>query len=174
MNVRGTLSIKGLYDYDNTLFDGFGLPAPLDKDSLIGEILCECAQLETVYPDWTFLHNAIIRWSNTRIHAWSRMYTALNESYNPLHNYDRHEDTTNTSGVSGDTENRVNGFNAEAVHDKTHVSSNGNSTHTAHLYGNIGVTKTQEMIEDELNVRKNDLYKIIVDEFKTRFCILLY
>lgn len=174
MNVRGTISVKGLYDYDPALFDGLRVPSALDVDALISEILCECAQLETVYPNWSFLHNAIIRWSATRIRAWERMYSALTEEYNPLHNYDRHEDVDENSAVSGNTINTVNGFNDFAQHDKADVSSAGNSTRKAHLYGNIGVTKSQEMIEDELNVRKNDMYKIIVDEFKTRFCILLY
>ena len=174
MNVRGTISVKGLYDYDTTLFDGIKIPAALDAETLISEILCECAQLETLYPDWSFLHSAIIRWSETRIHAWERMYSALSEEYNPLHNYDRHEDVEESSNISGNTINTVNGFNDFAQHDKADVASAGNSKRRAHLYGNVGTTKSQEMITDELNVRKTDMYKIIVDEFKTRFCILLY
>lgn len=40
--------------------------------------------------------------------------------------------------------------------------------------GNIGVTTTQQMIQEERDIADFDLYKIIIDEFKNRFCIMVY
>lgn len=41
-------------------------------------------------------------------------------------------------------------------------------------FGNIGVTKTQEMIRDEREIVKFNIYDYIIDSFKHRFCIMLY
>lgn len=77
--------------------------------------------------------------------------------------------TSNSSGthsVSGtDGNNRQwaeNGTNAETV------------SRSGHVAGNIGVTRTQEMISEEIKLRALDIYKIIVNEFKTRFCLGVY
>ena len=46
--------------------------------------------------------------------------------------------------------------------------------HTAHLYGNIGVTTSQQMINEELAMRRGDLESYIIDDFKHRFCLMVY
>lgn len=40
--------------------------------------------------------------------------------------------------------------------------------------GNIGVTTTQQMIEQERNISEFNIYDYIVRSFKRRFCIMLY
>lgn len=41
-------------------------------------------------------------------------------------------------------------------------------------YGNIGVTTTQQMIQQEREVIQFDIYKYIVDDFKSEFCVMIY
>lgn len=48
------------------------------------------------------------------------------------------------------------------------------SSRTGRISGNIGVTTSQQMIEAELELRKTDIYQIIVREFKTMFCLGVY
>ena len=49
------------------------------------------------------------------------------------------------------------------------------ATRTGRVSGNVGVTTSQQMIEAELRLRLGfNLYDIIADEFKRRFCILIY
>ena len=48
------------------------------------------------------------------------------------------------------------------------------NTHTAKISGNIGVTTTQEMIEQERKVWMFNLYKLIAEEFKQNFCVMVY
>ena len=43
-----------------------------------------------------------------------------------------------------------------------------------HEFGNIGVTTTQSMIEAERNLVKFNIYDLIIDSFKARFCLLIY
>lgn len=50
-----------------------------------------------------------------------------------------------------------------------------NAVHRAGtVHGNIGVTTTQQMIEQERAVAQFDLYKLIAEEFKCEFCLLVY
>lgn len=48
------------------------------------------------------------------------------------------------------------------------------SSRSGHVSGNIGVTTSQQMIEAELELRKIDIYRLIVQEFKTMFCLGVY
>lgn len=45
---------------------------------------------------------------------------------------------------------------------------------TIRARGNIGVTTTQQMIESEREVADFNMYDIIINEFKQRFCLLVY
>ena len=47
-------------------------------------------------------------------------------------------------------------------------------THTERTHGNIGVTTTQQMIEEERRVVEFDIYHYIAEDFKADFCLLVY
>lgn len=48
-------------------------------------------------------------------------------------------------------------------------------TRTGNVHGNIGVTTNQQMIQAEIDLRiANQLTYIIIDDFKRRFCLLVY
>ena len=48
-------------------------------------------------------------------------------------------------------------------------------TRTSRIHGNIGVTTSQQMLEQELQIsEKINIYNYIVNEFKQRFCIAVY
>lgn len=73
---------------------------------------------------------------------------------------------------------------AELVHstnDKTQNESTGTNTgsqnniHSGRVHGNIGVTTSQQMLQSEVDLRTNtNIYDIITEEFKNRFCIMVY
>ena len=182
--MRPDIIISGLamYNFDKSLFDKFQVPAQIDKQDVVDSVLLECAELPVVYTNWDVLQGAIGLLSKRRLHAWERMATALFEDYNPLHNFDRYEDSTDNentaSSGSANSVNTVNGYNGDAEHDRQ--KTNGRSEtkrgnkHNAHLYGNIGVTTSAQMLEGELEIRKQDLISIIVREFKENFCIMVY
>lgn len=188
MQLKSKLSILGLYEWDNTVLTGLQLPEGYSADTLRDTILLECAELEVIYPNPDFCKRAVSLWASSRKPAWERMAKALDSEYNPVHNFDRHEDytdhseanVTNTPGTTSTT--NVSSFNSAEPVPRESVQLSGTDTgnqtgdleHKGHLYGNIGVTKTQEMISDELSLRKTDLYRIIADEFRERFCIMIY
>lgn len=54
-------------------------------------------------------------------------------------------------------------------------STGGSVTHTGNVSGNIGVTTSQQMVTQEMELRKqNQLIEIVVRDFIETFCILVY
>lgn len=101
-------------------------------------------------------------------------------------------DSTDTSSVSAYNTSSFDNSDKN-VHDgetKTSDSSrsNGSGTskndgtenkdivrdHKARMYGNIGVTTTQQMLESELDIATWNLYEHIADIFIKEFCIMVY
>ena len=55
------------------------------------------------------------------------------------------------------------------------IEHEGDITRENHTSGNIGVTTSQQMLEQEIEVSsKLNVMNIIVNSFKTRFCLLVY
>lgn len=90
------LTVEGLYNYDNTLFDGFNVPEGLVKQIAIDAILLRTRELEILYPDFTYMKNRITIWSNKYQINWKKLYDTTVLEYNPIENYDRMEDWTDT------------------------------------------------------------------------------
>lgn len=90
------LTVEGLYNYDNTLFDGFNVPEGLVKHIAIDAILMRTRELEILYPDFTYMKNRITIWSNKYQINWKKLYDTTVLEYNPIENYDRMEDWTDT------------------------------------------------------------------------------
>lgn len=83
--------------------------------------------------------------------------------------------------AEGTTDNRTSmQVDAETVNrsdtDNTDSTDTGTVKHDFEMraLGNIGVTTTQQMIEQERELRKFNIYDYIIREFKDRFCILVY
>lgn len=245
------ISVFGLLKADETLFDNFTLPTDLisSKNDIVNSILLECYELECLYPDPDIMKMNIGLWSRKMLPGWERMYRALTEEYNPLHNFDRHEvytdagstsenrsrsntdssrtdnsksssmygsDSSVSSGGSsaeGTEIHQVNGYNISdpmANQSKDISTNNGtsgtstagssqstageagsssttntgtgtesvsgakSSAHEGHLFGNVGLTKSQEMLKDEINVRELNMIDIITRSFRDHFCVLVY
>lgn len=177
-----TISVLAMYEFNSALFDKFQVPEQIDKQDVIDSIILECAELQVIYSNWDILQGAIGLLSKRRLHSWERMATALFEDYNPLHNFDRYEDSNDDESINSSgnatSVNSVNGYNGDAEHDRQKTdgkseTKRGNK-HNAHLYGNIGVTTSAQMLDGELEIRKQDLISIIVREFKENFCIMVY
>ncbi len=90
------LTVEGLYNYDNTLFDGFDVPKGLVKQIAIDAILMRTRELEILYPDFNYMKNRITIWSNKYQINWKKLYDTTVLEYNPIENYDRMEDWTDT------------------------------------------------------------------------------
>lgn len=98
--LRSTMSLMGLYEYDNTILDDFAVPEGMDKGVLTGNILAELAELEVVYPNPVVMKTAVRLWSNSCLRVWQQLFDTTQYDYNPLINSDR--DTIYTESVTRD------------------------------------------------------------------------
>lgn len=80
--------------------------------------------------------------------------------------------------ITGSTEDSAEENSETTATDKTSTNSSGEYKktlkRTGRASGNIGVTTTQEMIRQEREIADFDLYSVITEEFKRRFCLLVY
>lgn len=80
---------------------------------------------------------------------------------------------TNQSGT-GDSKSNISSLNSSAGSVNNDGTSNELLQHEARLFGNIGVTTSQQMLRDELEIATWNLYDHISDIFIEEFCILVY
>lgn len=126
--MRSTVSILGVYDYDNTVLDEFALPANVSRETFLMELFRNCAELELLYSDPDVLRPMLKYWSANRLPIWEELEKTLHYEYNPIENYDRREDwsddsvseasgnsnTKNSIATNHTTTNKIAAFNAPA------------------------------------------------------------
>lgn len=130
--MRATMSILGLLNYDNDLFEDMVVPETIDKEKLVDNIVEECAELELLYPSALTMKAILPRWSSRRLPVWNRISEALTAEYNLLHNYDRTETWTDSregSRTSSGTRN-VN-RDGDNVHAETTTGTEQRTTTTS-------------------------------------------
>lgn len=135
--MPATMSVRGLYAWDDTLFESMQVPAAFtedDKETLIDNILIETADFECVYTSPEFLAVAIDRWSRKELPTWERIYRVATMSYNPLENYNRTETATetteNTQQHSGTDASAHTGTDTE-THSGTDTETNSGTDQVA-------------------------------------------
>lgn len=170
------LSITGLYEYDNTLFQGLQLPEGLSQEAVINEILLQCAELEIVYPNIDIMKLAITTWSIANQYTWQKLYDTMVVEYNPIWNVDANVTIDRNTSGSGNATDAVKGFNSNtwAESDKTDTTSEAEEDVYERRTGNIGVTTTQQMLEQERKIAEFNMISYIAQSFKQRFCLLIY
>ena len=284
---QAKITLIGLENYLNperSVFDNMVLPDGIDKDTLIGSIIMRCQEFELLYSDPDFMISLVNVWSRKHYRTFDKWVKALDIEYDPLFNYDRTEEYTDThtgkydksidGTISGSnsrsedftrtdnltqsddhtrtdnlastndvtTTHTVSAYNSSAYEPKdqevvdqdtsntgtqrnagtttntgtqrtagttsntgtqreagttsntgtqrnagsasdtysdtndTDESGNDSWTniHKARLFGNIGVTTSQQMLQSELDVARWNLYEHIADLFCTEFCIMVY
>lgn len=191
--MQPTLTITALYNYDNTLFDDMFLPDSIFKDVLVENLLGETFELEVLYPDAEIMKSMITKWSRTMITEWRRTEAALEAEYDIIGLSEKEIEKRNLSiDSSGESRNisdhSVAGFNSnntDSLVQSSADTSNLNSLTSTNDTGEIERERTlsgiingktpSEIIEKEVLFRsKYDMYSIIIEQFKQRFCLMVY
>lgn len=272
---QSKITLIGIENYlnpDHSVFESMQLPEGIDKDTLIGAIILRCQEFELLYSDPDFLTTAVNVWSRKNYRTFDKWVKALKIEYDPLYNYDRTEEYTDThSGKFGtsktgnesgnnsassdytrtdnlsqsddhtrtdnltmtnnlsDTNDVTLTHSEKAYNDSNYVGTTQDVTdqdeshtgtvtntgtqrtagtttntgtqrntgsdtgtfitntsgtengtddytniHKARLFGNIGVTTSQQMLQSELDIARWNLYEHIADLFAQEFCIMVY
>ena len=173
-------SILSLYNFDNTIFDGVTFPDQLNKDDVIDNILLTCTELELLYPDVETMRRALEVWSAKSQYSWDKLAKTLTLEYNPIWNKDGEiiETRNINSEQNANSTDSVTGFNTSSFQNANSVKTNADAysteTSTRTEHGNIGVTTTQQMIKEERETAMFNLIDAITEDFKKRFCLLVY
>lgn len=132
---RAMLSIIGLYNWSDRIFDNLHLPDGVDPEEVKLNILSECGELTIMYPDWDFMYKAIDFWSNKELPTWERVYTLTQLEYNPIENYDRIESEIESEAA---LENRLRSSQNTRSQSGESTTGENSQTHTATNSASLG------------------------------------
>ena len=183
----------GLYRADSELFNLLQVPSELDKETVVNNILMECAELEVLYPNPAFMKYAIGEWSKMYQQIWKKLAIVeagltepwdyeeetiksqnTEESSNEITNT-LSSDGTDATGGADTTTHKVAGFNSENFVNSSQDSidyggtvkrtlKNTNSGNENSNRTNTGnITRTRYKREDMIN-KFNTFSKINVIE----------
>lgn len=195
--LQPRMTLYGMYQYDPTLFDGVVLPEGMDKTLMVNQIIRQSGDLFPYYQVPPEVKTAITEWFTRRKDNFAKLWQGFTAEYNPIENYDRQEDSTETPNITHTLSNSgqdastneadVQGYNGTDYVPNSRTKSSGTSstngtdtvsgtrTYTSRIHGNIGVTTSAQMLEGELALRKSmDIYALIAAEFETDNLIQVY
>lgn len=190
-----------IYNFDPSIFDGVEFPSNISVQDFVDSLLMQCGEMPVLYSSPPLLKSLIRVWSKISQYTWAHLVATLTAEYNPIENYDRMEEwsdssinnsrytssTNNTS--SGSTKEQVYGYNnlttpadnsasnsASTSADTSDSTGQGtiSGSRKGRAHGNIGVTTTQEMLESERRVAMFNFYDAVIKDFQKRFLIWVY
>lgn len=120
--MPGTLSVQGLLSFDPTLFDTMPLPDGLDRETVVGTIVYECAPFEVLIPQPDLFKRLLNLFAQRRLPVWQKLYTSTVQRYDML------ADTETTRQYSGsDTDTRTPDLTRTRTPDLTTEGQNSGS-----------------------------------------------
>lgn len=193
-------TLIGAYQFfhnaNDDLFAHLTLPVGLDKDTLTSNILLQGGEFEVQNANPFFIQDAIQIWSSVYADTFQRWVDALAIDYAPLENYDRQEHWTDETEGTGESDSsgtidstdeiKKSAFDSGTYSphtqqvndtdstDHTDTSMTSDSEHTGRIHGNIGVTTSQQMLMQELDMGYWNIYNRITELFLKEFVIPVY
>lgn len=144
---------------------------------------------DMAYPDESLMVLKLQNKANLISEYWNKLYNLKSIEYQPIENYDRYEDITETGKSNGSSKSSGTSLYSEFpmesplkksvnnTDSNTEANSEANTDtqHKAHIHGNIGVTTSQQMLESEINLQKqlSMLKQLYIKEYEDLFIINL-
>lgn len=91
-----TTGLLDLIHFDNTVMDNFTVPDGIDRQLALDTIYQRCGLTPLYHPDPAWLKFYVGRWCSKNAKTWDELYKTTVQEYNPIYNYDRTEETTDT------------------------------------------------------------------------------
>lgn len=144
---------------------------------------------DMAYPDESLMVIKLQNKADLIAEYWNKIYKLRQIEYEPIENYDRYEDITETGKSNGKSNSSGTSLYSEfpmesplkkSVNNTDNNSSANSEANTdtqrrAHIHGNIGVTTSQQMLESEINLQKqlSMLKQLYIKEYDDLFFINL-
>ena len=152
--ASATLTLIGMYNWDDTLFNSLVLPDGIDKDLFIDTLLLKAGEFEVLYPDPDFMKQAIAVWGSKWYRTFSRWLEGTQATWNPIHNYDRFETIKDEKRKTFDhsdevdyTESRTANLQDKTTHNTTTTTEqtvSGTTEHDISAYDQTGYTPSSK------------------------------
>lgn len=137
---------------NQSVFDLLSLPGGIDKDDTVDNIILECGEFETLYSDPFFMRTAIGTWSKKHYRTFEKWINALSLEYNPLENYDRQEDWTDT----GKENSKVKFTDNTTTETDSSTTSEGSSNQNGNTEDLVSAFDSSSYQESEKHVIDTD------------------
>lgn len=158
--AHAKLTLIGIYNYDQTLFDLMQLPTGINKDEVINAILLRGGEFPVLYADGDFCKAAIgsvsLRWQ----HTFERWVKALSIDYEPLNNYDRTEEWNEIGSFNKNDQSSREGTatNSGTSTDKnnSHIDNSISAYDSDTMRPSTGTDSTSDSVTSATSVNKTD------------------
>lgn len=97
------------------MFSNLTLPSGLNRDTAIDTIIEKHGMTALAHPSPDWMKHFIGVWSARRQETWQKLYNSTQLEYNPIENYDRKEDITETREISKETSGKTSGTTSEVT-----------------------------------------------------------
>lgn len=159
---------------------------------IVNGIFLECGELFPVYSDPDIFRNKVENWVVVNVNVWEKLDRTNTLKYNPLSNSDKtvewetdtNGNTENKTNANSTNINKVKAFDSGVLSESASqtLTDGGSGTiktenkmkHKFRSSGNSGSVTMQNLVEQERKIATFNLIKIIVDNFKENFCIMVY
>lgn len=95
----GRITLWGFYKYNPNLFENCIFPSLGDLNMQIELIMENSGMLFPFHQNPDYLKQNIEAWFNRKYNSFTKMFNALYKDYDPIENYDRKEEWTDTPNV---------------------------------------------------------------------------
>ena len=177
-------TLYNMLQIDETIFDNILLYEKIDKEICICEIEKRCLSL-TVNCDFPSLFKSFVElFFKKNYDIFRELWETKLYDYNPIENYDRNENSSRNEKrdrtLTDNNENKVSAMNSSDYQpDSMSQNSgkdvfNGSNTFNSRIHGNIGVTTTQTMIDEQRRTVRYDFYGEVARMFEDELCVSNY
>lgn len=142
------IPLATMYNWDNSLLSqiGQGISNLINPIQLQNYILYRYGDYGVIITDVDFFKLSINNWCQINTEKWKNLFETTQYDYNPIHNYDRIEEVSETINTTDNTTTEKNSTNTT----QSSANQSGN-TQTSKAAFNATVSATMQPVENSQN-----------------------
>lgn len=155
MLVNQQIATTGLLDllyYDQTIMDGFVTPEGIDRQLALDTIYHKNGLTPLYHPDPEYMKYYVPVWCQKNMKTWEDLYKTTIQNYNPIHNYDRTEEVT-------DTRDSTRNETKESTRDETRGVTENSTSNTKQSEDSSVTDSSKETREHTISADNSDDYE---------------
>ena len=122
------MNFKDQIEYLPTMFDDITIPADLDRETVISNIVKRCGLLSPVYSEPRLMKEAIDLWFTSNQWTLQHLINIIKAEYSPIENTDRYDEQTRTISRELDRDDTFNETQTLAKNSTDTLTRSGTDT----------------------------------------------